>query len=59
MELPEEDVPPESIWHHEERLAEWFAAVQQRRTDRAKGYEPVPDADDDEMTGNDLAKQYL
>lgn len=37
MELPEEEVPPQRIWHHEERLSEWFEAVTQKRKDRASG----------------------
>ncbi len=56
LELPREDVPPEHIWHHEERLEEWFASVEQRRKDRYKGLETVPDATDDETSVvNELA----
>lgn len=52
-----DDVPPEHIWHHEDRIEEWFAAVKQRRSDRAKGLEPVPAADDDdEGLTNELVK---
>lgn len=57
LELPRDEVPPEHLWHHEERIEEWFAAVTQRRSDRLRGVESVPDADDDEGTVvNDLAK---
>jgi len=53
MELPEEDVPPEEIWHSEDRLREWFDSVRQRRDDKLRGYESVPEADEEEeMTGN-------
>ena len=31
MELPEDEQPPEEIWHHGERMKEWFDAVKQRR----------------------------
>ena len=30
FELSEEDQPPAHMWHHQERLDEWFAAVKQR-----------------------------
>ncbi len=58
FELPEDDIPPAHIWHHQELLEEWFAAVKQRREDRIKGVETVPDADDDDdgVLVNQLAK---
>jgi hypothetical protein len=31
MELPEEEVPPERYWHHNERIEEWFRAVRYHR----------------------------
>ena len=47
FELPEEEVPPEEIWHHGERLDEWFEAVKQARKDRMQGTGfDVPEADD-------------
>jgi hypothetical protein len=54
MELPEEEVPPRRIWHHEERLTAWFEAVDQKRKDRMSGtrFESVEDAD---MTENEMA----
>lgn len=30
-ELPEAEVPDENIWHHAERLEEWWEAVKARR----------------------------
>jgi hypothetical protein len=56
LEAPRDDVPPEHIWHHDERLTEWYAAVEQRRKDKYRGLETVPDATDDENTVvNELA----
>lgn len=56
LELPEDEVPDESIWHHPMRLEEWFEAVKQRRE---RGLEPVDRADDAPMTGNELVREYL
>lgn len=58
LDRPADEVPPDTIWHHQERLEEWFASVEQRRKDRARGVETVPDAsDDDENTVvNELAR---
>lgn len=56
FELPRDDIPPEHLWHHAERMEEWWAAVEQRRKDRFSGVESVPDATDDEHTVvNELA----
>ncbi len=56
FELPKDEVPPEHIWHHDERLDEWWAAVEQQRKDKFRGVESVPDATDDEDTvTNELA----
>jgi hypothetical protein len=57
FEMPEEDIPPPHLWHHRDRLDEWFAAVRQRRDDRIKGVESVPDAteDDENTIVNELA----
>ena len=49
-------MPDESIWHNPERLEEWFEAVKQRRE---SGLEPVEQAEDAEMTGNELTREYL
>lgn len=53
-----DDVPDESIWHHPERLEEWWEAVKQRRE---KGWEDVPAAVDEEdgMTGNALVNDLI
>lgn len=57
FELPDEDQPEPNIWHHSERLEEWFKAAKQRRED---GFESVPSADEDpSMTGNELTKQLI
>lgn len=59
FELPEEEVPPEHIWHHHDRLEEWFAAVKQSRSDQMAGVESVPAADgDEEMLSNSLTKGW-
>lgn len=55
IELPEEDVPPEEIWHHDERMAEWFVAVKERREARSRGLEPISDVEAD-MTDNEIAE---
>jgi len=39
LELPEDEKPPEEIWHHMERLTEWFDAVKERR--RNPDMEPI------------------
>lgn len=48
FELSEEEVPPEEIWHHNERLEEWFESVKQARSDRMRGDSAfdVPEADE-------------
>lgn len=55
MELPEDEVPDEKIWHHPERLEEWFEAIKQRRE---HGFEPIPQ-DDEDMTGNELTRELM
>ena len=56
FELPENEVPDEDIWHHASRLEEWFEAVKQRREN---GHQPIDDAEDVDMTGNELARQMI
>ena len=52
-----DDIPDERIWHHPERLEEWFEAVKQRHE---RGFEKVPDADEEEgMTGNVLVRDLI
>lgn len=53
----EEDIPDEHIWHHPDRLREWFEAVKQRHRD---GFESVPAADEEPgMTSNTLTKDLI
>ena len=55
FELPSDEVPPEDIWHHPQRLEEWFEAVKQRRK---TGMQPIGDEESD-MTGNALTRELL
>ena len=54
LELPEDEVPPELIWHHEDRLDEWFEAVKERRKNPDSG----PPMEEVPTTSNELAEQY-
>lgn len=54
MEMPEAEVPDEKIWHHAERLKEWFVVVKERRE---SGLQPVDEAEDSDMTGNAYARE--
>lgn len=54
MELPRDEVPDENIWHHSQRLEEWFEAVRHRRE---HGMEPIAQADEVDMTENELARE--
>lgn len=54
-ELPEAEVPDENIWHHPERLEEWWEAVKQRRE---HGLEPIETGGDDGWAQNELTAQY-
>lgn len=54
-ELSEEDRPPQNIWHHGERLEEWFAAVKERWKNPGSRDEKV---DTSNWTSNALAEQY-
>jgi hypothetical protein len=57
MEGGPDDVPDERIWHHPERLEEWFEAVKQRQQ---HGFESVPGADEEPgMTGNALVRDLI
>jgi len=49
-----DEVPSEDIWHHPQRLEEWFEAVKQRRE---HGMQPVEAAEDADMTDNELARE--
>lgn len=54
LELPEEEVPPELIWHHDSRMEEWWEAVKENRKNpgSAAPMEDVP------QTENELAKGF-
>ena len=56
FELPENEVPDEDIWHHSKRLEEWFEAIKQRREN---GLQPIDEAEDSEMTGNEFARDLI
>lgn len=53
-EMPESDQPPEEIWHHGERLEQWFAAVKTRQDHPEM--EPIEDeyVDDGTSVKNEL-----
>lgn len=53
-EAPEEEIPDESIWHHQERLEEWFVAVKQRRE---SGMQPVDEGEETSMATNELSRE--
>lgn len=58
FELPEDDQPPEEIWHHTERLEEWFKAVKQRRDN--PDMKPIDEPmEESEMTSNSLTDEIL
>lgn len=52
LERPEDEVPDEKIWHHPEKLEEWFDAVKQRRENGMQAIESDPDewGDQNELT---------
>ncbi len=54
LELPSDQVPPEKYWHSSKHLKEWFESVEQKRKDRAAGFETIED--DEGMEENELAK---
>lgn len=51
-----DEVPDESIWHHPERLNEWFEACKQRRE---SGMEPVDSGDETDMTTNEYVREFM
>ena len=59
MELPKDEVPPEEIWGHDERLQEWFKAVEKAR----QSGEKMPSQDEEEIPanwlGNELTKDLI
>lgn len=56
FELAEDEVPSENIWHHHDRLEEWFAAVKQRRE---SGQQPVDDEPNSEWATNELTQELM
>lgn len=56
-ELTSDEIPPQNLWHHHERLEEWFSAVSERRKARFSGkdVEDVPQADDDDEEGFEIS----
>lgn len=49
-----DEVPDENIWHHPQRLEEWFEAVKQRREN---GLQPIEAGDDtDDLDQNELTR---
>jgi len=50
LEFPEDDVPPEEMWHHEEYLTDWFEAVKWKRTHPNETR--IDDDDDDDYVTN-------
>ena len=57
MELQEEDIPDSSIWHDAKRLDEWFSMIRQRQQN--PGHEPVPQAEEADMTEAELPEEFL
>lgn len=55
LELPEEDIPDELIWHHDERMAEHWEDVRERRKAGTGG---SSDLEDVPTTENEMAEQY-
>ena len=54
--MPEDDVPPEEIWHHPTRLEEWFEAIKARRDAENSGMEQIPE---EGMTQNELVADMM
>lgn len=50
LELPEDDAPPEEMWHHDEQLGEWFEAVKWKR--QHPNEHPIDDDDDEKYMTN-------
>lgn len=56
FEMPKNEQPDENIWHHPERLEEWFEAVERRRE---SGMQPIDEGEDTDMTQNALARELM
>lgn len=60
MEMLEEEQPPEEIWHHHERITEWFAAIRQRRQN--PDMVPIEESDESDnplMIRNELVSELI
>lgn len=57
MELPEDELPPEEMWHHNTRLKEWFEAVKERR--KNPDQQPIENFDVPVMANQDTETQKL
>lgn len=57
MELPEDELPPEEMWHHNSRLKEWFEAVKERR--KNPDQQPIDSFDVPVMENQDEETQKL
>jgi hypothetical protein len=56
FELPEDEIPPEEMWHHQERVKEWFEAMKERR--KNPDMEPV-DSFDVPVMKNEALKDLM
>jgi hypothetical protein len=54
FEMPEDESPPEEMWHNTARLSEWFKAVKERR--KNPDMQPV-DSFDVPVMQNELTKK--
>lgn len=55
FELPDDERPPRRIWLDDERLEEWFAEVNRKRSARAEGR----DKEIEDPVDNDAAKGLI
>ena len=55
-QAPPDEVPPQEIWHHQERLDEWFESMKQNREARSRGMEPITEVPQEK---NELADRLL
>ncbi len=61
--LPKDEVPPEYLWEDSQGLEQWWAAIEDKRSDgmpTSRGRIDVPDGDDGDqppgMAENDYAR---
>ena len=55
MELPDDECPPPEIWHHSERMEQWFEQLKERR--RNPEQRPIEEFDGDDMIRNELVEE--